>query len=433
MPTESYRLEEVTPSITRLLHTERSVASRSSESLNEWRSAMEAGGWEIDLEHSPKARITLTINVPALPVLTQPPLDDAHKLPGSQVCAGAPAIKWKVPGPGDPVEMWAWDSGLYLPAPCLTFELGLTHDATYILFRAQLSAILGMSVHAQTDKGAGIIELVLEDPVPGPGKNGSKLSGWYSGFAWYGGWSLFSGTYRERTLNIVSWEDPGLYGENFWQFRVGISDGDYLPQLLSIWLDTSLTSSFRLRICVCPYQMAMWFDQLGDADFGSPTGFNRSLFVSMPWVPTGFTGHSAFAFVANNVLAVFRAHFNWFAWAWFDAGPWTPDAQWGAMIPLRRSRTLQTDFPDRLTTTQGLLLMDNAYVMSAKQPPTAFVLNNRIAGKLWNCAVVHERYDMSVVESQMEGTHWIHVSSHGFPPFGIVYGQQLGSVWWKVE
>ena len=429
MPTDSFQVAEALPSISRTIKNERTISAREGSTISHWYQAMVDGGWTLNYAESPKTWIKFTVHIDLLPVKTVPPISPL--LPGAEVCAGSPAIIIRFPGGSGEYKAWAWDTGRYESPPCNVFELGTSKNDTYQTFIDQIASALQMMYVGAEDKGGNVFEVKLENIEPGPIRNGAALRGWAGGQAWYGGWTFLSGVYRDSFLIVTSWEGPGYWGDYGWGFRISVNTDEF-PQEVGLWLDPGTKDANPFRICVCPYQMAIWLDKNGDGDLvvNNP-GVNRSLFISMPWVPDGFTGHSCFAFYTSLIIAAFREHFQWTSRSWFDNGPWHKQMFGTMFIPLRRSRLNQTapDQPDRLTTSQGLLLVENAYVTAIRDPNSQWFIQNRLAGKLWNCAIVHDRYAMKVVEAQLMGGRWIHVSSNGF---GFIFGQQKGSVWWRV-
>ena len=443
MPTESFSLAEASPSYTGIVSNQKS-GTRKSESVKDWSQALEAGGWTKRGELKPW--MTVRINAAHLPVRSpEPPGGDDDKLDGAIVCTMAPAITVSSPAGTVSGMVWAWDPGVYTEPPCSNFALGGSPGTTFDNFKVALQEATGMLIISEGGDG-DIAELTLEHTVAGPAFNGLLVGGWTGGQAWYGGYSYSSGTYRGRLLSVSGVEGPGWAGGEYhgFEFTARIHNGPLdlsggTAQKFSLWL--SRTHQYPWRICVCPYQFAIWMDQYGDggAGAGGDTPYPRSALVSMPWVPEGYTGHSCFAFIATGILGVFRGDFSWGGHTWFNAGPWSAYEFFATMIPVLRTRGEVTtpDAPDRITTTQGLLLTDNAYVTASRDPARQFVIDQRIAGKLWNCCTVSDNYPFATVYSDMMDARWVHVSSHRYYPdyaaSPFLYGMQKASLWWKVD
>ena len=474
MPTEFFELAEVTPSITRLLVSERSTLSTSSHTVDNWRGALEEGGWT--LYSANHAQVSVTVNINTLPVRTpEPPGGDADKADGSLVCLQPPFITVTPPG-GDTDKVWGWDPGAYTEPPCTHFSFGSSQAETYDHYKRALAAALGMDIKLERVMGDGVMEVTFESALAGPGLNGTRVGGHAGGTVWYGGWVMKSGTYRGHFLTVSGAEGPGSLAPNFYamSFTVRLHQSEWDPGgpgstfglgLSTMWeretpappysgplslvpasgsgpdTNTGAQESWY-RITVCPYQFAIWLEGGSDTNPGPGP---RSLFVSMPWVPEGYTGHDAFVFGANFLTGAFRDTLMWMAQAQFDTDPWSTDSFWRIIIPVMRTRIHQvvagtaSTAPDRLTNTQGALLADNAWV-SARRENSGSVNDNRIAGKLWNCCVLHDSYPVSVVSTEMMDAQWVHVSSEQYrknystlPYNSAAYGAQRVSVWWKVE
>lgn len=121
MPTEFFQLAEKTPSITTQIQNERTTTKRKSGTIDYWRDVMVLGGWAEDTTRSPKARVTVTLNVNALPVMTVPPADELAD--GSAICDGLPAIVITAPGALDPIEVWGFDPALTRRRPATRFRM----------------------------------------------------------------------------------------------------------------------------------------------------------------------------------------------------------------------------------------------------------------------------------------------------------------------
>lgn len=443
MPTESFALAEASPSYTGIVRNQK-TGTRKSDSVKDWAGALEAGGWTKSGELKPW--MTLRIDAAHLPVRSpEPPGGDDDKLDGAVVCTFPPAITVSSPG-GTGGSVWAWDPGVYKEPPCSSFPLGSSPGTTFENFKSALQEATGMVILSEGGDG-NIAELTLEHPVAGPQFNGLLVGGWTGGEAWYGGYAYGSGTYRGRRLSVEGAEGPGWAGGEYhaFEFTARVHEGALdlsggPPQKFSVWLSRAQNSPYPWRICACPFQFAIWMDQYGDAGAGAgDTPYPRSAIVSMPWVPEGYTGHDCFAFVATGILGVFRGHFAWSGHTWFDDGPWSPFEFTPLMVPVLRTRGEVTtpDIPDRITTTQGLLLTDNAYVTASRDPDRPFVIGQRIAGKLWNCCTVSDSYSFGTVYSDMMDARWIHLSSHRYyPDYAVspfLYGAQKASLWWKVD
>jgi len=292
----------------------------------------------------------------------------------------------------------------------------------------------------------GIETITLEDPAPGTHMNGVRLSGWVGGTVWYGGWKLDSQVYRGHFLSISGREGPGMNGglnANYeaWELFARVhEEGDPIgnaPLQFSLGLDATYQDKFSWRICVCPYQMALWVDGFGDDDTRMP--HPRSAFVSMPWVPSGYTGHDVFAFVSTSILANFRLSLEWAGASWFDDGPWSDGRPSCMIIPVLRTRIALTPptVPDRITTSQGMLAVDNAYVTSIPAPVGGGIIHHRLAGKLWNCCTVADNYPSDTVLGTMGNADWIHVGSQSwhadYATGEFYFGVQKASVWWKFD
>ncbi len=436
MPTEFFQLAEKNPSISTQIQNERTTTKRKSGTIDYWRDIMQFGGWTENTTRSPRARVTVELYVEGLPVMTIPPLDEL--LDGTEVCEGGPAIIVTAPGSTEPLKVWGFDPGRYTPPPCEAFAYGSTQEQTAAAFKAKLQEALEMAIIDVTSSG-GIETIVLEDPAPGTFMNGTRVSGWVGGTVWYGGWRLDSESYRGHYLSLSGRESPGEGGgtTNAWQIFVRLhSDGDAegsAPVTMHLWLDPAYQDKYPWRVCICPYQFGIWMDGLGDgiANSGGAT-YGRSAFVSMPWVPTGFTGHTAFAFVISNITDNFRPSFEWDGYTWFDDGPWSPLRFNNVIVPTLRTRV--TFAPDRITTTQGFLIVDNAYVTSIREPASGLVIEHRLAGKLWNCCTVSDHYPFSTVLGTIMSGEWIHVSSQDYGlVFPQTYGAQKVSLWWRFD
>lgn len=399
---------------------ERTTSVRSGHTLKFWRSAMLAGGWtEYGGVH---AGITVSLSIASLPVRTPDPASEDDLLDGAVVCTQPPAITVSFPG-GEVNKVWAYDPGVYEEPPCSAFPYGDTQGQTYDFFKSALAAATGMGIASEIISG-GIAELRLESPAAGPDDNGTQIGGWVSGTVWYGGYRMRSGTYRERFLTVTGREGPGLFDRysHAWEMLARVHHGDFdifggPAQRFDLWMDPAQSSAYGWRICVCPYQFAIWMDGRGDG-MGALAG-PQSAMVSMPWVPEGFTGHSAFAFVSTSNIANFRGDLEWDGHVWFSDGPWASPGFAAMIVPVMRSRPRGVD---RLTTTQGFLPADNAWV-TARRSGIARI-DNRICGKLWNCSVVHDDYPVTTAYAEMSGGTWVRVSSQAEP--------QAASVWWKV-
>jgi hypothetical protein len=441
MPTEFFQMAEVSPSISTQVQNERTTTQRRSGTIDYWRTIMQYGGWTEDTIRSPKAYVIVGLNIASMPIQTVPPL--VPLLDGAEVCTFPPAIIVKAPGvtDADALKVWGYDPGRYSPPPCLSFAYGLTQEATAASFRAKLETALEMGiVDIQVN---GTVEIItLSYGAPGTFKNGTRLSGWTSGTVWYGGWKLDSQSYRGHFVSISGREGPGMSGGvyNAWELFARVhEDGDPIgntPLPFHLWLDSTYQDKFPWRVCVCPYQFAIWVDGYDDADVHMP--YPRSAFVSMPWVPSGFTGHEVFAFVSTGILGNFRLKLEWDGYTWFDDGPWSGSNFRDMVIPVLRSRgTMVPVPPERITTSQGMLIMDNAYVTARRDPASIFLIHNRLMGKLWNCCVVSDNYGSSTIVGTMLNADWIHVSSQDWyadytaAPFYL--GVQAASVWWRFD
>jgi hypothetical protein len=430
MPTEFYSLAEITPSYTGIVSNQRTTFARKGRSMQSWRTAMQAGGWT---EYAGVfATVTVGLNLAALPVRSPDPAGgEAAKLPGAIVCTQAPALIVKAPG-GAVERTWGYDPGIYKEPPCEAFAYGWTQGETFDIFKSVLSGAMGMGIGSITITG-DIAMIHLVSLAAGPDDNGKSVSGWVSGTVWGGGYNLRSGTYRDHFLSVTGREGPGFGDGKHHAFEMEARmhlHGDLFgsaPQRFDLWLDPAQSSRYEWRICVCPYQMGIWMDEYGDnQETGTP--YPRSAVISMPWVPEGYgatpgTGHQAFAFVATGILANIRLKLAWEGNTWYDEGPWSDPSIRTIIIPVIRTHG------ERLTTTQGMLVAGNAYVMTRPQG-TGSVIENRVSGKLWNCCVLQESYDPDTVFASMlkdagvEGM-WVHVSS--------LRETQKASLWWKVD
>ena len=471
---EFYHLEEIHPSVTGLVPNERTGGGYRSHTVNRLRDLMVTGGWTLDMAGSPKASLTVVINIEGLPVRTpEPPGGDADKANGAIICTQPPSIQVTSPE-GAVTKVWGYDPGAYTEPPCPHFEFGFTPGQTYQFFKIALTGALGMNILLELSLGGGVVELRLGEPVSGPEPNGKRVGGWVNGTVWRGGWSLYSGTYRDYHIGLSFVEGPGT-GGGAWDAMeltarpyAGPEDlvGGY-PASLSLALSgrwrggttpvppysgpPSLGSAplppadpnanigdwSWFRVCVCPYQIAIWYDGASDTPQQTESAAPRSLFLSMPFTPEGFTGHDLFVFAANSILGVFRTQMAWPAQTMFDGSPWQ---ETGITVPCMRARHEGTvNSVDRVSNTQGAVLVENAYVCTEKYW-SGYIGNHRICGKLWNCAVLAQTYPCATVEADMLDGKWIHVSSHGWakdysalPGRGVLYGAEAASVWWKVD
>jgi len=443
MPTEFFQLAEKTPSITTQLQNERTTSERKSNTIDSWRDTMQFGGWTEDTTRSPKAHVTVSLYINQLPVMTIPPNDELAD--GSALCDGLPAIVVDGPQYDVPRKIYGFDPGVFTPPPCESFPYGGTKEETAEIFKAKLQDVLGMGIVDTTVSG-GVETFVLQDAAPGTNMNGTLISGWVGGTVWYGGWKLDSEVYRGHFISISGREGPGMSGGlnpsyEAWELFARVhEDGDHVggtPFAFHLFLDPTYQENFPWRICVCPYQMAMWVDGVRDDDTSMP--HPRSAFVSMPWAPSGYTGHEVFAFVATSIIANFRGHLEWHGSSWFDSGPWSIADFNRMIIPVLRTRIALTPpaVPDRITTSQGMLILDNAYVTSIPNPAIGGIINHRLAGKLWNCCTVSDNYPADTILGTMLNADWIHVGSEtyraNYTGGEFWNGVQKASVWWKFD
>lgn len=469
---EFYHLEEIHPSITKLIPNERSASGQQSHTIQRFRDALTEGGWNVDEAGSPKASVVVGLNVFNMPVRSpDPPGGDDDKEDGAVICAGPPAIIVTSPEEGV-VKVWGYDPGKFKEPPCSSFGYGFTQGHTYDIFKNALSGALGMGIWEELFLGDGGVQLKFVSPFSGPDPNGTKVGGWVNGTVWYGGWRMTSQTYRGWLMAVSAMEGPGFGGGAWgaWELVTRLHRGVFdlvgtSPRTFSLALSGRFGggatppppysySSIGVappaednpnantgdwswyRIAVCPYQFAIWFEGSDDTPLqqgASP----KSLFLSMPWAPDEFTGHDVFAFGANSILACFRNQMEWPAATQFDGKDWI---ETGVAIPCMRVRNEGTvNSADRVTNTQGAVLMENAYVCSQKND-TGYIGNHRICGKLWNCTVLDQAYPASTITADMQGGTWLHVGSHAWaadysalPGRGVLYGAEAASVWWKVD
>ena len=461
---------EASPSVTGLVPNERSSLGSQSDTIRALRDLLVTAGWVFDGGSSPKATLVVVVNIESLPVRSpDPPGGDADKIPGSVLCTGAPAIRVTTPGEEEPSQVWGWDPGLYTEPPCTHFAYGFTKGNTYEAFKNALSTALGMGISTEISLGSGVVELHFQAPAAGPGKNGTQVTGWVNGTVWYGGWRVNSGVYRGRKIGLSAAEGPGFGGGSWsaleitvslWldpfdlegtpqhKFALGLSGrwegGSTPPQPYSRIGEVPVTGDPNantgdwswFRLVACPYQMAMWFDGSTDGPIQQGSG-PRSIFISMPWVPDGFSGHTSFVFGSNTILENFRNQMEWPAMTQFNGDEWQ---ETGVVIPCMRVRNAGTvNTADRVTNTQGAVLIENAYVCSHPQP-TNYIGDHRICGKLWNCAVLDQNYPAATITATMQDATWLHVGSHAWafdystlPGRGIYYGAEAASVWWKLD
>lgn len=439
MPTEFFQLAEAIPSVTTQIQNERTTTNRKSGTIDYWRDVMQFGGWTEDTVRSPRARVTVQLNINSLPIQTVPPLDPL--LDGGVICEGDPAILVTAPGSTEPLKVWGFDPGRYAPPPCEAFAYGDSKEETAALFKAKLEEALQMGIIDIAVSGS-VETITLEDAAPGTHMNGVRVGGWVSGTIWHGGWKLDSEVYRGHFISISGGEGPGMDGglnpnHKAWELFARVhSEGDpigsgALP--FSLFLDSTYQDKFPWRICVCPYQMGIWVDGRSDGEAGMP--YPQSVLISMPWVPSGFTGHEVFAFVSTGLLGNLRLKLEWNGQAWFDdEGPWIENAM---IVPVLRTRLVtQPGIPDRITTSQGMLILDNAFV-TARREPDGGIIHNRLVGKLWNCCTVADNYPPATIVGTMLNADWIHVSSQSWyadyttAPF--FQGVQKASVWWRFD
>jgi len=442
MPTSDFSLAEAAPSYTGTFGNERTTSARSSHTLKSWRSAMQAGGWTEYF--GVYAAASVTLNVAHLPVRTPDPAGgEADKLPGAVICTQQPAIVVTFPG-GEVHKVWGYDPGQYREPPCASFPYGWTTEETFEIFKPVLAGAAGMGISSVVRTG-DVADIRLVSIFPGADDNGITIGGWTGGTVWHGGYNLRSGTYRGHFLSVSAAEGPGRPGipsHSAMELQARVHQGEEdlfgrTPQRFSLWMDPAQSSPFRWRICVCPYQFAIWMDGYGDGyQMPSP----QATMVSMPWAPEGFTGHACFAFVITSFIANIRQSLAWHGFSWFDGGPWSRQTFQSIIVPALRTRADRVTppaVPDRITTTQGLLITDNAYVTARRDPDSLAVIDNRVAGKLWNCCTVSDNYPPSTVYSTMSGGTWVHVSSENWHPdyaaAPFMRGVQKASVWWRVD